>query len=88
MKRLSTVDEKIIADLYQDILNENMDAASVVGVSADPVTDLGKTNGDNYAKGDTRIPKSIFKGVQTRKGILKNKKSKKSKKYTGHLEKL
>jgi hypothetical protein len=37
-------------------------------------------SGDNYAKGDARIPKSIFKGVQTRWGLSKSKKKPKKKK--------
>jgi hypothetical protein len=37
-------------------------------------------SGDNYAKGDSRIPKSVFGGVLTRRGLIKSKK-KKRKKY-------
>ena len=34
-------------------------------------------SGDNYAKGDARMPKSIFGGVVTRGGMASSKKKKK-----------
>ena len=79
MKRLSMAEEKIIADLYHEILIENMTDTGVVGA---PTPTIGKlVNGDDYATGDNRIPKLIGKGdVLTRKGAVKMKSRKKSKK--------
>lgn len=39
-----------------------------------PGTASGTPGTDSYATGDARIPKSIFGGVQTRKGLRKRKK--------------
>lgn len=82
-QRLSTYEEQKIANLYQQILDEDMSAGSggVLGTPADTVDDLGEPNGDNYAAGDTRIPKSIFGGdILTRNGKIKGKKKKLKKK--------
>ena len=79
MKRLSIAEEKKIADLYQDILNEDMDVGGILGGAAFS-DDLGEENADDYAPGDNRIPKLLGK-VQTRKGVAK--KTKKSKKGKG-----
>lgn len=78
-KRLSTIEEGKIADLYQQIL-EDMDAGSILGGSSDGTGDLGEENKDDYATGDQRIPTSIFGGnIVSRNGPVKRKK-KKSKK--------
>jgi hypothetical protein len=78
-KRLSTIEEGKIADLYQQIL-EDMDAGSILGGSSDGTGDLGEENDDDYATGDQRIPVSIFGGnIVSRNGSVKRKK-KKSKK--------
>ena len=37
-------------------------------------------SGDNYAKGDARMPKSIYGGVLSRYGMSKKKRKKKRKK--------
>ena len=37
------------------------------------------TSGDNYAPGDARIPKSLYGGVMTRKGLNNSKKKSKFK---------
>jgi hypothetical protein len=50
------------------------------GTPQDTVEDLGEPNGDNYATGDQRIPKSIFGGnILSRKGLVKRKKKKTNK---------
>jgi hypothetical protein len=79
--RLSTIEEKKLADLYDQIL-EDMSAGEggMFGTPQDSVDDLGQPNGDNYAAGDTRIPKSIFGGdILSRKGPVKKKPKKKKK---------
>jgi len=76
--RLSTLEEQKLANLYQEIL-EDMSAGpgGIFGTPQEPVDDLGEPNGDNYARGDTRIPTSIFGGnILTRKGMVKTKKKK------------
>jgi hypothetical protein len=73
--RLSTLEEQRLANLYQEIL-EDMSAGDggMFGTPQDSVEDLGEPNGDNYATGDQRIPKSIFGGnIMSRKGLIKRK---------------
>jgi hypothetical protein len=80
--RLSSLEEKKIADLYDQIL-EDMSAGEggMFGTPQDSVDDLGEPNGDNYAAGDTRIPKSIFEGdILSRNGLVKKKKKKSKRK--------
>jgi hypothetical protein len=79
--RLSTLEEQKLASLYQEILEDmSAGAGGMFGEPQDDVEDLGQPNGDNYATGDQRIPKSIFGGdILSRKGVVK-KKVKKSKK--------
>jgi hypothetical protein len=85
MNRLSSKEEKIIADLYQEILNEDMDAGGMLG-GVPTHNDL--ENGDEYATGDNRRPFLLGKGtIQTRKGAVKNrKKAKKVKKTLDFLK--
>jgi hypothetical protein len=72
----SRVDEKNLVDIYSEILNEDMSTGGgVFGNFAGHGGDID--NGDWYAPGDTRIPKTL--GVQTRKGKLKAKKKAKKK---------
>lgn len=72
----SRLDEKNLADIYSEILNEDMSTgAGVFGNFAGHGGDL--ENGDWYATGDTRIPKSL--GVQSRNGKIKSKKKGKKK---------
>ena len=76
--RLSRVDEKKLADIYQTIINEDVDASGVYG---DTVGEHGNDgeNSDFYATGDTRYPYLI--GIQSRSGkVSPNKPTKKKKK--------
>ncbi len=81
--RLSTIEEKKLADLYDQICEDmSASAGGLFGSPQASVEDLGEPNGDNYATGDQRIPKSIFGGdILSRKGLVKKKK-KKSKKVS------
>ena len=76
--RLSTLEEKKLADIYQEILEDmSAGAGGMFGEPQEPIVDLGAPNEDSYARGDTRIPKSIFGGnILSRKGMLKTKKKK------------
>lgn len=70
---MSTKDDQQLALIYENMLNEEMGSGDVVGNSG---AEYGGAvgNEDFYAPGDTRIPKSIFGGVQTRNGETKRKK--------------
>ena len=76
--RLSTLEEKKLADIYQEILEDmSAGAGGMFGEPQEPIVDLGAPNEDSYARGDTRIPKSIFGGnILSRKGMIKTKKKK------------
>ena len=37
-------------------------------------------SGDTYAPGDARVPKSLYGGIVTRRGLIKGKKKRKKKK--------
>lgn len=80
--RLSTIEEEKLANLYQEILEDmSAGAGGMFGEPQDTVEDLGEPNGDNYATGDQRIPKSIFGGdILSRKGVVKRKVKKSKKK--------
>ena len=69
-------DQENIANIYQQILNEDMTAGGVYG--GDIEGHAGIENSDWYAPGDARNPYGL--GVLTRKGALKKKKRKKIRK--------
>jgi hypothetical protein len=72
----SRVDEKNLADIYGQMLNEDMSTGDgVFGNFAGHDGDVGNT--DFYATDDNRIPYTL--GVQTRNGKLKTKKKGKKK---------
>lgn len=71
MKRLTIEEQKQLADIYDSIMINEMDAGDVLGNIQGHGGDIENT--DFYAPGDNRIPK-LLGGVQTRKGILKKKK--------------
>jgi hypothetical protein len=72
---MSTDDEKNIADIYQNMLNEDMVSASVLGDSG---FEMGIENNDFYAPGDARNPYGL--GITTRNGKLNTKKKRKGEK--------
>ncbi len=64
--------------LVEEILQENMVAGGVSSVFGPNVGSTASViSGDNYAKGDARVPKSLYGGVLTRYGMKKRKKRKK-----------
>jgi hypothetical protein len=66
--------EKIILDvLNEDNIAGGAESAFGPGVQATAT----QFSGDNYAPGDARIPKSLFGGIVTRKGLIKNRKKRK-----------
>jgi hypothetical protein len=66
-------DKNEIANIYQQMLNEDMTAGGVYG--GDIAGHAGIENDDWFAPGDARNPYGM--GVTTRRGKLKNKKRRK-----------
>jgi len=66
-------DQNNIANLYQQMLNEDMTAGGVYG--GDVAGHAGIENTDWFAPGDARNPYGM--GITTRRGKLKNKKRRK-----------
>jgi len=66
-------DQNNIANLYQQMLNEDMTAGGVYG--GDVAGHDGIENTDWFAPGDARNPYGM--GITTRRGKLKNKKRRK-----------
>lgn len=75
---MSIEDQKKLENIYLEQVMIEMDCASIFGIDSTHGGEL--ENGDNYAPGDTRIPKVLGK-VQTRRGTTgkKNKKGIKNK---------
>ena len=68
-------DQNNIANLYQQMLNEDMTAGGVYG--GDVAGHAGIENTDWFAPGDARNPYGM--GITTRRGKLKNKKRRRKK---------
>ena len=68
-------DQNNIANLYQQMLNEDMTAGDVYG--GDVAGHAGIENTDWFAPGDARNPYGM--GITTRRGKLKNKKRRRKK---------
>jgi hypothetical protein len=66
-------DKNEIANIYQQMLNEDMTAGGVYG--GDIAGHAGIENTDWFAPGDARNPYGM--GITTRRGKLKNKKRRK-----------
>lgn len=69
--RLSRAEQEIIANIYEKMLTEDMDAGGMMGGT--PTSSGAIENEDDFAKGDTRIPYIVGR-VQTRKGVIKKRK--------------
>jgi hypothetical protein len=69
-----------LEQLVLDVLNEENVAGGAVSAFGSGVQSTAtQFSGDNYAPGDARIPKSIFGGIVTRRGLIKGKKKRKKK---------
>lgn len=62
--------------LEEDTIAGGAESAFGPGVQATST----QFSGDTYAPGDTRIPKSIFGGIITRRGLIKRRKKRKRRK--------
>lgn len=70
-----------LEDLILQVLKEeNLDGGSNSVFGSNVEQTSTQFSGDNYAKGRADMPKSLFKGVQTRWGLGKSKKKPKKKK--------
>ena len=69
-----------IEQLILDVLKEQ-NMAGGAGSAFGPGVQSTATqfSGDNYAPGDARIPKSIYGGIITRRGLIKGKKKRNKK---------
>ena len=66
--------------IVEEVLVEDNVAGGVNSALGPNVGSTAKTtSGDNYAPGDARIPKSLYGGVMTRKGVTNYKKKSKLK---------
>ena len=78
------VNDKIeIANIYQQMLNEDMTSGGAFG--GDIAGHAGIENTDWFAPGDARNPYSL--GITTRNGALKKKKGKKRAKKKARVQK-
>ena len=69
-----------LEQLVLDVLNEENVAGGATSAFGSGVQSTAtQFSGDNYAPGDARIPKSIFGGIVTRRGLIKGKKKRKKK---------
>lgn len=74
--RLSIEEQTKLANIYETKVLVEMDVAGIMGGA--PTSGGSLENVDDYATGDTRIPK-VLGGMQTRKGLAKKKGKKKRK---------
>ena len=69
-----------IEQLILDVLKEqNMAGGAGSAFGSGVQSTATQFSGDNYAPGDARIPKSIFGGIVTRRGLIKGRKKRKKK---------
>ena len=63
-----------------DVLNEESVAGGAASAFGPGVqSTASQFSGDTYAPGDARIPKSLYGGIITRRGLIKGKKKRKKK---------
>jgi hypothetical protein len=69
-----------LEQMVLDVLNEENVAGGAVSAFGPGVQSTAtQFSGDNYAPGDARIPKSIYGGIITRRGLIKGKKKRNKK---------
>jgi hypothetical protein len=69
-----------LEQMVLDVLNEENVAGGAASAFGSGVQSTAtQFSGDNYAPGDARIPKSIFGGIITRRGLIKGRKKRKKK---------
>jgi hypothetical protein len=69
-----------LKQIVLDVLNEeNLAGGAASAFGSGVQSTATQFSGDNYAPGDARIPKSIFGGIITRRGLIKGRKKRKKK---------
>ncbi len=69
-----------LEQIILDVLNEENvagGAASAFGLGVQSTAT--QFSGDTYAPGDARVPKSLYSGIVTRRGLIKGRKKRKKK---------
>lgn len=69
--------EKIILSVLNE---ENVAGGATSAFGPGVQTTATQFSGDTYASGDARVPKSLYGGIVTRKGLIKSRKKRKKKK--------
>ena len=69
-----------LEQIILDVLNEENVAGGAASAFGPGVQSTAtQFSGDNYAPGDARIPKSLYGGIVTRRGLIKGRKKRKKK---------
>jgi hypothetical protein len=69
-----------LEQIILDVLNEQNLAGGATSAFGPGVQSTAtQFSGDNYAPSDARIPKSLYGGIITRRGLIKSKKKRKKK---------
>ena len=70
-----------LENLIKQVLEEeNMAGGAGSAFGPGVQTTATQFSGDTYASGDARVPKSLYGGIVTRRGLIKGKKKRKKKK--------
>ena len=69
-----------LEQIILDVLNEENAAGGAASAFGPGVQSTAtQFSGDTYAPGDARIPKSVYGGIVTRRGLIKGRKKRKKK---------
>jgi len=66
--------------IKQVLEEENMAGGAGSAFGAGVQATATQFSGDTYAPGDARVPKSLYGGIVTRRGLIKGRKKRKKKK--------
>ena len=70
-----------IENLIKQVLEEeNMAGGAGSAFGSGVQSTATQFSGDTYAPGDARVPKSLYGGIVTRRGLIKGRKKRKKKK--------
>lgn len=66
--------------IKQVLEEENMAGGAGSAFGSGVQSTATQFSGDTYASGDARVPKSLYGGIVTRRGLIKGRKKRKKKK--------
>ena len=66
--------------IYQVLKEQNIAGGAGSAFGSGVQATATQFSGDTYAPGDARIPKSLYGGIVTRRGLIKSRKKRKKKK--------